>query len=151
MLLWLGACHKLWGSQLPFKHYLWPHQTEIPAAKDTASSNGFRQYWLACGTGCGHEKVEQTLRAGWAMDLVHPTGHIYVKMALNLMWKKRWPCPVTNTASKKRSDDSNSSPHLQQNTLPQRTCPGSQSKLTHDHYWERKEHSGPYIMERKAE
>jgi hypothetical protein len=42
---------------------------------------------LACGTGCGREKVEQTLRAGWALDPVHPTGHIYAKMALNLIEK----------------------------------------------------------------
>jgi hypothetical protein len=26
---------------------------------------------LACGVGCGREKVEQTLRAGWALDPVH--------------------------------------------------------------------------------
>jgi hypothetical protein len=30
---------------------------------------------MACGEGCGREKVEQTLRAGWALDPVHPTSH----------------------------------------------------------------------------
>ncbi len=40
---------------------------------------------LACGAGCGREKVEQTIRAGWALDPVHPTSHVYAKMALNLI------------------------------------------------------------------
>jgi len=31
--------------------------------------------------------VEETLRAGWATDPVHPNAHIYAKMALNLLEK----------------------------------------------------------------
>jgi hypothetical protein len=42
---------------------------------------------LFCGTGCGKDRVEQTLRAGWASDPVHPNAHIYAKMALNLLEK----------------------------------------------------------------
>ncbi len=42
---------------------------------------------LVCGTGCGKDRVEQTLMAGWAADPVHPNAHIYVKMALNLLEK----------------------------------------------------------------
>jgi hypothetical protein len=33
------------------------------------------------------EKKEQTMRAGWVSDPVHPNGHIYAKMALNLIEK----------------------------------------------------------------
>jgi hypothetical protein len=33
------------------------------------------------------EKKEQTMRAGWVNDPVHPNGHIYAKMALNLIEK----------------------------------------------------------------
>ncbi len=33
------------------------------------------------------EKKVQTMRAGWASDPVHPNGHIYAKMALNLIEK----------------------------------------------------------------
>jgi hypothetical protein len=33
------------------------------------------------------EKKLQTMRAGWASDPVHPNGHIYAKMALNLIEK----------------------------------------------------------------
>ncbi len=34
---------------------------------------------LACGAGCGREKVEQTLKAGWALDPVHPTSHVHMQ------------------------------------------------------------------------
>jgi hypothetical protein len=42
---------------------------------------------LACSTGCGKDRVEEILRAGWATDPVHPNAHIYAKMALNLLEK----------------------------------------------------------------
>jgi hypothetical protein len=42
---------------------------------------------IVCGTGCGKDRVEQTLRAGWASDPVHPNAHIYAKMALNILEK----------------------------------------------------------------
>ncbi len=32
---------------------------------------------LVCGTGCGREKVEQTLRARWALDSVHQGGGMH--------------------------------------------------------------------------
>ena len=60
---------------------------------------------LACGTGCGREKVEQTLRAGWATDPVHPTGHIYAKMALNLIERVANPAGKPDSRKRKRSDD----------------------------------------------
>jgi hypothetical protein len=40
---------------------------------------------LVCGESSSLERKEQTMRAGWASDPVHPNGHIYAKMALNLM------------------------------------------------------------------
>jgi hypothetical protein len=42
---------------------------------------------LICGNGYSHEKVSQTISAGWASDPVHPNKHIYAKAALNLMEK----------------------------------------------------------------
>jgi hypothetical protein len=42
---------------------------------------------LVCGNNSSMEKKVQTMRAGWASDPVHPNGHIYAKMALNLIEK----------------------------------------------------------------
>ncbi len=42
---------------------------------------------LVCGENSSMEKKVQTMRAGWASDPVHPNGHIYAKMALNLIEK----------------------------------------------------------------
>jgi hypothetical protein len=42
---------------------------------------------LICGQGCGRDRVEQTLLAGWSADPVHPNAHIYAKMALNILEK----------------------------------------------------------------
>jgi hypothetical protein len=60
---------------------------------------------LICGDGCGREKVEQILRAGWAHDPVHPSGHIYAKMALNLIEKVAAPTLKQNPKKRKQSDD----------------------------------------------
>ncbi len=68
---------------------------------------------LACGTGCGKDRVEEILRAGWATDPVHPNAHIYAKMALNLLEK----LPAGSDSSRqpgvarkrKRSESSSSS------------------------------------------
>jgi hypothetical protein len=49
---------------------------------------------LVCGESCSLERKEQTMRAGWASDPVHPNGHIYAKMALNLIEKI---APTSNT------------------------------------------------------
>ncbi len=38
-------------------------------------------------SGCGRERAEQTLLAGWATDPVHPNAPIYAKMALNVLEK----------------------------------------------------------------
>ncbi len=63
--------------------------------------------------GCGKDRVEQTLKAGWASDPVHPNAHIYAKMALNLLEKlsagsdsSRQPGVVRK---RKRSESSSSS------------------------------------------
>ncbi len=61
---------------------------------------------FACGTGCRREKVEQTLRSGWAVDPVHPKGHIYAKMALNLIEKVANPAGKMDSMKRKRSKDS---------------------------------------------
>ncbi len=42
---------------------------------------------LVCGDYSSMEKKVQTMRAGWASDPVHPNGHVYAKMALNLIEK----------------------------------------------------------------
>jgi hypothetical protein len=63
---------------------------------------------LACGAGCGREKVEQTLRAGWALDPVHPSSHIYAKMALNLIEKVAAPATKPDSRKRKRNEDTKS-------------------------------------------
>ncbi len=61
---------------------------------------------LVCGDNSSLERKEQTMRAGWASDPVHPNGHIYAKMALNLIEKI---APASNmseasaTGSRKRT------------------------------------------------
>ncbi len=69
---------------------------------------------LVCGVGCGKERVEQTLRAGWASDPVHQNAHIYAKMALNEVGRTS-----STERKRKRSESSNSSvaalPQNQQN------------------------------------
>jgi hypothetical protein len=42
---------------------------------------------LVCGDSSNMEKKVQTMRADWVIDPVHPNGHIYAKMALNLIEK----------------------------------------------------------------
>jgi hypothetical protein len=42
---------------------------------------------LVCGESSSMDKKEQTMRTGWINDPVHPNGHIYAKMALNLIKK----------------------------------------------------------------
>jgi len=68
---------------------------------------------LVCGAGCSKERIEQTLRAGWASDPVHPNAHIYAKMALNLLEKVSAGGEAGKKADtvrkRKRSDSSNSS------------------------------------------
>jgi hypothetical protein len=69
---------------------------------------------LVCGVGCGKERVEQTLRAGWASDPVHQNAHIYAKMALNEVGRTS-----STERKRKRSESSNFSvaalPQNQQN------------------------------------
>jgi hypothetical protein len=63
---------------------------------------------LVCGTGCSKEKIEQTLISGWALDPVHPSGHVYAKMALNLIEAVAAPKSNTDSKKRKRSEDSGS-------------------------------------------
>ncbi len=63
---------------------------------------------LACGAGCGREKVEQILTAGWASDPVHPASHMYAKKALNLIEKVASPPAKADSRKRKRSEDSGS-------------------------------------------
>jgi hypothetical protein len=60
---------------------------------------------LVCGDNSSMEKKVQTLRAWWASDPVHPNGHIYAKMALNLIEKVAGATRPQATASggRKRS------------------------------------------------
>ncbi len=81
---------------------------------------------LVCGTGCGREKVEQTLRAGWALDPVHPTSHVYAKMALNLIEKVANPGNKAENRKRKRSEDSGSGSGSHHGTAPQLPRPNSQ-------------------------
>jgi hypothetical protein len=63
---------------------------------------------LICGSGCGRERVEQTLLSGWASDPLHPNAHIYAKMALNIMEKvaptPSKPCHTDGQQKRKRSE-----------------------------------------------
>jgi hypothetical protein len=63
---------------------------------------------LVCGTGCSKEKIEQTLLSGWALDPVHPSSHVYAKMALNLIEAVAAPKSNTDSRKRKRSEDSSS-------------------------------------------
>jgi hypothetical protein len=93
---------------------------------------------LVCGEGCGREKVEQTLRAGWALDPVHPSSHVYAKMALNLIEKVATPPVKPNPKKRKRSDDtgsgsgSGSGAGPQRGPPPQQFCYNRQSGQTRD-------------------
>jgi hypothetical protein len=82
---------------------------------------------LVCGSGCGREKVEQTLRAGWALDPVHPTGHIYAKMALNLIERVANPAGKPDSRKRKRSEDTASGSGSQHTGIPQQARPRSYS------------------------
>jgi hypothetical protein len=89
---------------------------------------------LACGAGCGREKVEQTLRAGWALDPVHPSSHIYAKMALNLIEKVAAPATKPDSRKRKRNEDigSGSASGFHSGSQPQQprfNCLG-------DHQWD---------------
>ncbi len=81
---------------------------------------------LVCGEGCGREKVAQTLRAGWAHDPVHPSGHVYAKMALNLIEKVAAPTVKQNPKKMKRSEDTGSGSGSVSGTGPQRGPPAQQ-------------------------
>ncbi len=50
----------------------------------------------------------QTLISGWALDPVHPSSHVYAKMALNLIEAVAAPKPNTDSKKRKRSEDSGS-------------------------------------------
>ncbi len=63
---------------------------------------------LVCRAGCGREKVEQILTAGWASDPVHPASHVYAKMALNLIEKVATPPAKADSRKRKRSEESGS-------------------------------------------
>ncbi len=63
---------------------------------------------LVCGAGCGREKIEQTLTAGWALDPVHPSSHVYAKMALNLIEAVASPKANAESRKRKRSEESGS-------------------------------------------
>jgi hypothetical protein len=89
---------------------------------------------LACGAGCGREKVEQTLRAGWALDPVHPTGHIYAKMALNLIKKVANPASKQDSRKRKRSEDSAFSTGSHHGSGPQTARPRSDSSRERPRY-----------------
>jgi hypothetical protein len=60
---------------------------------------------LICGAGCGRERMEQTVRTGWA-DPVHPKPHIYSKMVLNLIEKVAASGNTAKSLKRKRSDSS---------------------------------------------
>jgi hypothetical protein len=99
---------------------------------------------LVCGAGCGREKVEQTLRAGWALDPVHPTGHVYAKMALNLIEKVANPGNKAESRKRKRSEDSGSGSGSHHGTALQGHRPISQSNRgsTSNRYQDGSQHGG---------
>jgi hypothetical protein len=60
---------------------------------------------LICGPGCGKERMEEILRAGW-VDLVHPNQHSYSKMTLNLVEKIATANSPPAGQKRKRSESS---------------------------------------------
>ncbi len=68
---------------------------------------------LICETGCGKERMEQTLRTGWA-DPVHLKPHIYSKMALNLIEKVAASGNSAQSQKRKRSESSESASSSQE-------------------------------------
>ncbi len=89
---------------------------------------------LVCGTGCGRDKVEQTLRAGWALDPVHPTSHVYAKMALNLIEKvaslRRLPTRVVRQRTGKGKEARTPDPDPARTARPPRSPPAQTASPT---------------------
>jgi hypothetical protein len=94
--------------------------------KSLAPATVLDRIQLVCGDISSMEKKVQTMRAGWASNPVHPNGHIYAKMALNLIekvvgasgppaaatggWKRSWSSSnreeqIPATSSKHRQGD----------------------------------------------
>jgi hypothetical protein len=73
--------------------------------KSLAPATVFDGVQLVCGDNRSMEKKVQTMRAGWASDPVHPNGHIYAKMPLNLIEKVAGATgpQATATSGRKRS------------------------------------------------
>jgi hypothetical protein len=82
---------QLRGSGFSGEHYLGSDKTEISAQEKLQPATIVDGIELVCGAGCGREKVEQILTSGWASDPVHPTSHVYAKMALNMIEKVAAP------------------------------------------------------------
>jgi len=62
------------------------------------------------------------------LDPVHPTSHVYAKMALNLIEKVANPGNKVESRKRKRSEDSGSGSGSQYGTVPQAPRPSSQVK-----------------------
>jgi hypothetical protein len=56
----------------------------------------------------GPDAAKKKLIAGWVLDPVHPTSHVYAKMALNLIEKVAASPTKTDSRKRKRSDESGS-------------------------------------------
>jgi hypothetical protein len=82
---------------------------------------------LVCGDSCNMEKKVQTMRAGWASDPVHPNGHIYAKMALNLIEKVAGSAGQTTTSAGGRKRTWSSSNREDHNTATSRHQQGDRS------------------------
>jgi hypothetical protein len=82
---------------------------------------------LVCGDSCNMEKKVQTMRAGWASDPVHPNGHIYAKMALNLIEKVAGSAGQTTTSAGGRKRTWSSSNREDHNTATGRHRQGDRS------------------------
>jgi hypothetical protein len=83
---------------------------------------------LICGAGCGRERMEQTLRTGWA-DPVHPKPHIYSKMALNLIEKVAAAGNTAHSQKQKRSDSSDEASSSRERQVACRRGLGQQRRL----------------------
>jgi hypothetical protein len=62
---------------------------------------------LSCGPGMNLEKAEMATRVAWISDPVHPSGHTFAKMALNLL-EAMAPTGklATSTGRKRKHSDS---------------------------------------------
>jgi hypothetical protein len=91
----------------------WPRFAKVPCCNESGQMSNLADpatvidsMELVCGNSFSHEKADLVITAGWALDPVHPTKHIYAKAALNLIEKlavSNKPAAAAVTTNRKRT------------------------------------------------